>query len=204
MKHKFFQILLSVLILSLLLLSACAPSRTVKRISTDEAIDLSGRWNDTDSRLVAEQMISDVLARRWLADFRYNHRRPPVVIVGTVRNLSSEHIDTATFIRNMERELINSGDIRFVAGSEARREIRDERLDQQVHATEESAARLAAEVGADYMLQGAIRTIIDTADGQQVKFYQVDLELINVENNEKVWIGNKEIRKFISRSRTRW
>jgi penicillin-binding protein activator len=204
MRNILLIMLLVLLTAAMLVFTGCAPSRSVQRISTDEAIDLSGRWNDTDSRLVAEQMISDVLARRWLTDFRTDNRRAPVVIVGTVRNLSSEHIDTGTFIRNMERELINSGEVRFVADSAARQEIREERLDQQVQATEESAARLAAEFGADYMLQGAIRTIVDTAEGQQVKFYQVDLELVNLENNEKVWIGNKEIRKFISKSRTRW
>jgi hypothetical protein len=186
------------------LLFGCAPRRTVDRISTDEAIDLSGRWNDTDSRLVAEQMINDVLARRWLSDFVNNHNKQPVVIVGTVRNLSSEHIDTGTFIRNMERELINSGEVRFVAASSARSEIRDERLDQQVYSTEETAARLAAETGADFMLQGTISTITDSDGKQQVRFYQVDLELINIETNEKAWIGNKEIRKFITRSRTGW
>ncbi len=186
------------------LLFGCAPRRTVERISTDEAIDLSGRWNDTDSRLVAEQMINDVLARPWLPNFMNRHDSRPVVIVGTVRNLSSEHIDTGTFIRNMERELINSGEVRFVAASDARQEIRDERLDQQIHATEETASRLAAEMGADFMLQGTISTITDTDGRQQVKYYQVDLELIDIETNEKAWIGNKEIRKFITRSRTSW
>lgn len=198
-KTVFFTILFA-----LVLIMGCAPSRTVQRISTDEAIDLSGRWNDTDSRLVAEQMINDALARPWIINFENRHSSQPVVIVGTVRNLSSEHIDTGTFIRNMERELINSGKVRFVAASEARQEIRDERLDQQVYATEETAARLAAETGADYMLQGTISTIIDSDGREQVKFYQVDLELIDMENNEKAWIGNKEIRKYITRSRRGW
>lgn len=203
MKSKII-IALFYLLIALVVVSGCSSGRKVERISTDEAIDLSGRWNDTDSRLVAEQMINDVLSRPWLQTFVSRHGSQPVVIVGTVRNRSSEHIDTGTFIRNMERELINSGKVRFVAAADARREIRDERLDQQVHATEETAARLAAETGADFMLQGTISTIIDSDGRQQVKFYQVDLELINIENNEKAWIGNKEIRKFITRSRTGW
>ncbi|MBW6516718.1 MAG: penicillin-binding protein activator LpoB [Candidatus Cloacimonetes bacterium] len=203
MKNKCL-IALIVLLISLSLIVGCSQRKTVQRISTEEAIDLSGRWNDTDSRLVAEQMINDVLARPWLGDFNSQHSQQPVVIVGTVRNLSSEHIDTGTFIRNMERELINSGKVRFVAARDARQEIREERLEQQIYSSEETAARLAAETGADYMLQGTISTIIDTEGKQQIKYYQVDLELINIESNEKVWIGNKEIRKFITRSRTSW
>jgi len=203
MKNKSL-ITLIILLISVSLFIGCSQRKIVQRISTEEAIDLSGRWNDTDSRLVAEQMINDVLARPWLGNFSSLHSQQPVVIVGTVRNLSSEHIDTGTFIRNMERELINSGKVRFVAASDARQEIREERLDQQVYSTEETAARLAAETGANFMLQGTISTIIDTEGRQQVKYYQVDLELINIESNEKVWIGNKEIRKFITRSRTSW
>jgi uncharacterized protein (TIGR02722 family) len=190
--------------IAIIVMTGCAPRKTVTRISTDEAIDLSGRWNDTDSRLVAEQMINDVLSRPWLDTFIDRNVSQPVVIVGTVRNLSSEHIDTGTFIRNMERELINSGRVRFVAASSAREEIREERLDQQIHASEETAARLAAETGADYILQGTISSIVDTEGKEQIKYYQVDLELINIETNEKAWIGNKEIRKYITRSRTSW
>lgn len=203
MKYKSL-IVLTIIVVVLILVSGCSQKKTVQRISTDEAIDLSGRWNDTDSRLVAEQMINDVLARGWISDFTSRNDQQPVVIVGTVRNLSSEHIETGTFIRNLERELINSGKVRFVAARDARQEIREERLDQQIFSSEETAARLAAETGANFMLQGTISTIIDTEGRQQVKYYQVDLEMISIENNEKVWIGNKEIRKFITRSRTSW
>ena len=40
------------------LLSGC--SQTVTRVDSDSVTDLSGNWNDTDSRLVAEEMIQDV------------------------------------------------------------------------------------------------------------------------------------------------
>jgi len=114
---KRFSCFTLILMIAIIVMTGCAPRKTVTRISTDEAIDLSGRWNDTDSRLVAEQMINDVLSRPWLDTFIDRNVSQPVVIVGTVRNLSSEHIDTGTFIRNMERELINSGRVRFVAAS---------------------------------------------------------------------------------------
>jgi uncharacterized protein (TIGR02722 family) len=190
-------------VLGLMGFAGCAAPRTVQRVAVDEVRDLSGRWNDTDSRLVAEEMLSDVLRRPWLSAFTASAGRKPVVIVGTVRNLSSEHIEMGTFVKDIERELINSGVVKFVASSAERSEVRDERLDQQSFATEESAKRLAAETGADYMLKGGIKTLIDAVDGQQVKFYQIDMELIHVENNEKVWIGSKKIKKVVKQARTR-
>lgn len=180
------------------------PSQRVTRITAEEVEDLSGRWNDRDSRLVAEEMVTDLLDRAWLSNFIRRNGARPVVIVGNVRNMSSEHIETGIFIRNIERELINSGRVSFVAGGKIREEIRDERHDQQYHASEETAKRLAQETGADYMLFGSIKTLVDALGSREIKLYQVDMELIHLETNEKAWIGIKEIRKDINRARTRW
>lgn len=186
------------------LFSGCTSAPSVQRISVDEVRDLSGRWNDTDSRLVAEEMVADSLRRPWLADFKMSAGRNPVVIVGGMRNLSSEHIEMETFVKDIERELINSGVVKFVATSAERGDVRAERLDQQSNSTEETAKRLAAETGADYMLKGGIKTLIDAASGQQVKFYQIDMELIHIENNEKVWIGSKKIKKVVRQPRAKF
>lgn len=199
MKKIFFGLLVI-----LLLVGCAAPTRTVSRISTDEVTDQSGYWNDTDSRLVAEQIVKDLIYKPWLSDYSRDYGEKPTLIVGSVRNMSSEHIQTDSFIKDIERELINSGKVKFVASSKEREEIRQERMEQQSYASEESAKRLAAETAADFILQGKITSIVDAIEGQEAKFYQVDMELINVETNEKVWIGTKKIKKFITKSKTKW
>ncbi len=185
-------------------LFGCSSSRQVTRVSTDTNVDLSGKWNDTDSRLVAEQMISSLTTRPWLDNFTSQNSRKPAVIVGMVRNLSSEHIQTDAFIDDIERELVNSGKVTFVASKGERKEIREERLDQQSNASEETAKKLAAETGADYMLQGSIKDIVDRVEGTEVKFYQVDMELIDLQSNEKVWMETKKIKKVIERPGSSW
>lgn len=176
----------------------------VKRVETDETIDLSGRWNDTDSQLVSAEMIGDLANRPWIEEYTAREGKKPVVIVGTVRNKSSEHIETETFTKDLERELINSGRVTFVANPLERGELRQERKEQQTWSTEETQKRLAAETGADFMLQGGIKTIIDQEGKQSVKFYQVDLELVNLESNEKAWIGSKKIKKLVKKPRVSW
>ena len=187
----------AVLILLAAGIAGCATK--VDRVAVDETIDLSGRWNDSDSRLVAEAMISEVFAHPWASDFVTQNGQRPVVIVGTIRNLSSEHLETGVFAKDIERELVNSGKVRFVANANERTEIRQERLEQQQFSTEETAKRLAAETGADYMLKGSIKTQMDVEGREQVKFYQTDLELIHIESNEKVWIGTKKIKKLVKK-----
>lgn len=186
------------------LLLACSSSRQVTRLDTETVTDLSGRWNDTDSRLVAEETIADCLSRPWLTDFVAARGTKPVVTVGTIRNRSSEHIDTETFTTDFERELLNSGKVKFVASRIQRDEIRDERWDQQEFASPETMKRFREETGADFLLLGAIKSITDQVEGRRVVFYQTDLELIDIETNEKVWIGTKEIKKGISQGKTTW
>ena len=184
-----------------LMLSACSTS--VERLDAQEQIDLSGAWNDTDSQLVAREMIEDSLSRTWISKFVRSEGKDPVVIVGRVKNLSHEHINTNTFVANMERELINSGEVQFVASSANRQEIRDERADQDLNATEATRKEAGQEYGADFMMQGQINTIIDVDGTTQVRYYQVNLELISLKDNRKVWVGEKKIKKLIKNSKLR-
>jgi uncharacterized protein (TIGR02722 family) len=176
----------------------------VTRIDANETVDLSGSWNDTDSRLVAEEMITDALSHPWTSNFSGQTGRAPAVIVGTVRNFSHEHINMKTFIADIERALINSGRVEFVASSEERGEIRAERKDQDLNASEETRKEAGQEVGADFMLQGQINTIIDAEDDEQVRYYQVDLTLISLADNRKVWLGQKKIKKLVENSKVRY
>ena len=193
----------AVVLLVLFVFASCA-STTVKRTESDEVIDLSGRWNDTDSRLVAEEMVSDSLSRPWVSDYKAENGTKPVLIVGTIRNKSSEHIETGVFVKDIERELINSGRVKFVASKIERDEIRDERKDQQTFATMETVKDLVAETGADFMMIGQITSVTDAVDGKKVVLYQVDMEIIHLESNEKVWIGSKEVKKYIKKSKSSW
>jgi len=187
---------IALIVLSLAL--GCGGGKTVTRLDTESVTDLSGKWNDTDSRLVAEEMIADCLSRPWSGTFVAAKGAPPVVTVGTIRNETSEHIAMETFVADFERELINSAQVRFVASKPQRSEIREERWEQQEFASKETAKRLREELGADFILQGAIKTITDQEGKDQVLFYQTDLEMINIETMEKVWIGSKKIKKGIT------
>ena len=190
------KLLLPLLLVSFIL-AGCSP--TVKRVDSDSVIYLSVDWNDTDSRLVAQEMIQDVLSRSWLTKFNRKQGKAPTVIVGTVRNLSHEHINTRTFVADMERELINSGEVEFVASASERDEVRGEVKDQDLNATEETRKAMGNEIGADYMLKGSINSIVDAISGEQVRFYQIDLTLIELGTNRKVWAGQKKIKKTVEK-----
>ena len=183
-------------------LFACSPS--VKRVETNLVKDVGGGWNDTDAQMVAQEMITDCLQSGWYSKFNSRYGKEPTVIVGTVTNNTMEHINTAVFIEEMQRALINSSKVDFVASSSERGEIRTERLEQDEFASEATRKAFGKEVGADYMLSGVLNSVVDKAGSKALVFYQVNLKLINIETNQIVWNGQKQIKKYVKRSKVTW
>lgn len=177
---------------------SCGGGREVTRVDPNAQMDISGRWNDTDSRQVADEMTSDVLSRPWLARFNEaNDGKPPVVIIGDIINKSHEHIASETFIKDIERAFVNSGKVRVVENAALREKMREELESQQGNATEDSKKALAKELGADYIMFGTINSTVDAYKKEKVIAYKVNLELVTLETTEKVWIGDKEIKKYV-------
>lgn len=186
---------------SLIGLSGCSTTK-VKRVDVEKVVDLSGGWNDTDARLVSEEMIEDCLHWPWYASFRGKNNRMPVVIVGEVMNRTHEHINAELFTKDLERSLIKSEKVKFVTSKNERVQVRDERNDQQAGMTnKETIKRIGQETGADFILIGSINSVKDELKSRYVILYQVNLELIDIENNEKVWIGQKDIKKVVTHSK---
>jgi uncharacterized protein (TIGR02722 family) len=175
--------------------------KVVTRLESDEVTDISGRWNDTDSRMVSETMVTDCLNHPWLSEHLRDVSKNPTVIVGIIRNKSSEHIAVNTFISDIERAYINSGLVDVVASATDRVELRDERADQARYADEATVKEFGKELGADYMLNGYISTIIDQEKDTKVVYYQIDLTLTDVQTNRKVWIGQEKIKKLVEKKR---
>ena len=187
----------TLVVLTIALINGCA-NRKITRVDPNETIDLSGRWNDSDSRLVSEEMIGDLLTSAWIPRYLKANDKRPVVVVGLVENKSHEHINSETFIKDVEKAIIRDGNIRLVVAGEKRNELRKERAEQQDYASPETTKKWGKELGADFILQGTINSIVDSYKKQKVVTYQIDLQLTNIETNEVVWMGYKKIKKQIS------
>jgi uncharacterized protein (TIGR02722 family) len=179
------------------IISGCK-TKKIERIDPTQQTDLSGRWNDTDSRLVSNEMISDCMSRPWRTEFTAVKGKKPMVIIGNIKNKTTEHIESETFIKDIEKAYINSGLVGVVQAADARKELREERNDQQTYSSEETKKKWGLEKGADFMLNGVITSIVDQYGKNKVVFYQIDLELTDLQTNEKVWIGDKKIKKAIT------
>jgi PBP1b-binding outer membrane lipoprotein LpoB len=148
--------------------------------------------------MAAEELTGKILGASWIENHQADHQgKKPVVIVGFVQNKSHEHIDAETFLKDIESSFIQTQKVRLVQGGKKREELRAEKADQQTNATVSSMKQFGLENGADYILQGSINSIVDSHKRQKVVYYQVNLELTNIQTNEVVWIGEKKIAKYV-------
>ena len=185
-------------------LTACRTGTHVARMDVNQTVDVSGNWNDSDAKFVADTMIKQALNTPWVERFmRAKQGKTPTIIVGRITNKSTEHINTAVFMNRLENAFTNSASVDVLTSGAAREEARAERVDQQGNAAADTRARLQAETGADFILQGEINTVIDQEGGVAVKFYQIDLRLTNMETNVRTWVGSHQIKKMVQRSRIR-
>jgi uncharacterized protein (TIGR02722 family) len=180
-----------------LLMITTSCSRKVTRIDPADTPDISGKWNNTDSRLTADEMISQSLGSAWLNNHTQAKGKKPVVIVGMVTNKSHEHIEAETFMKDLERAFINTSKVGLVQSGKKREEMRAEKADQQTNASQSTMKKFGLENGADYILQGSINSIVDAHKKKKTVTYQINLEITNIETNEVVWIGDKKIAKYV-------
>lgn len=198
------KIHLLIVIIAIVGIAATPACKTkVDRKDPNEIIDLSGRWNDSDAQQISNDMVEDLVGHQWVQEHIAKYEKKPKIIVGPVRNQSSEHIQTEVITKDLERALVNSGRAGVVASSTERSALREELMQQQTWSSAETQKRLAAETGADYMLIGSINSIIDQSGKEAVVYYQANMELVQLESGEKVWMGDGEIKKHIKKPRVK-
>ena len=193
-------LLITVLLAVGLWLAGCG-GKQVTRVDVTEQIDLSGEWNDVDSQKVSAALVDQISHGVWIEDFRAENGKKPTLIIGRVLNKTPEHLATQTFIADLERLFINGGRVLVVASPKEREQVRAERADQQEYSAEETIKQWGREMGADFMFIGEVNSLIDQEEGDQVKYYQVDCYLVDLETNVKVWAGFEKIKKFVGRGK---
>jgi hypothetical protein len=190
-------VMLAGLSAAMLMAGACAPTRQVTRVDPSTPIDVDQRFNDVDARQIYQGMVRDALARPWVDNFIMANGRKPVVIVGPIENATQDYIDTKLISTDFEREIINSGRVRFVAMKGQRDPVREERIQGQEWSSPQTRKLVRNELGADYMLLGRLmddrpRTLSGRGG---VSYFKANFEMVDLESNEKVWIGSEEIKK---------
>lgn len=167
---------------------------------TDQAIDVSGEWNDVDADAVATAIIQDCLSSPWIQEWRNAHeQKRPVVRLYPIKNKTAGYIDYRYFTKQIEQAFVRSGLVDVVSSREEAEDVRDEREDQATHASDDTAKAHGGELGSDFILNGWILTQDDRGEAKEVRAYLTSIEIIEVATQRKAWVGEKRIKKLLQK-----
>lgn len=186
---------IALLLIALTVVSSC--SRSVTRVDPATEYNLSGRWNDSDSRIVADKMIAELMNSERFKEYVKAKGSRPSIIIGLVKNKTSEHIDAANYIKKLEAAIFNANIANLVENDEFRDKLRVERANQQEFADPATVKEWGKETGADLMLFGEMTSETDVYNKDRVVNYVTTLFLTDMETNQRVWYGQHEIKKHI-------
>jgi uncharacterized protein (TIGR02722 family) len=183
------------------MLAGCSSNPQVKRVDSAKLTDLTQFWNDNDVAIVCKDLIADFLASPRIADFSVKNKRLPVIRVGNFKNASSEPIDTTIISKRMQVEILASGKAEFVADRNLSEELREEAQDQLSWVSADSAVRIGEEAGADFLLTGSVKSIIQSVGNEQVRFYTVTAEATDIQSHFLAWSAeNDSIKKVVKKA----
>ncbi|MDR1073327.1 MAG: penicillin-binding protein activator LpoB [Treponema sp.] len=184
---------------------SCGSAPSVSRVSSNSLTDLSGRWNNTDVRIVCTSLIDSCLNSSRIARFAGENDRLPRIKIGTFKNNTDEHLDPTIIPNAMKVVITNSGRAEFVADSATQNELRAEKQDQLGAASYETAASVGNETAADFMLTGSVKTIVDRAGLTSTRTYIVNAELTHIETGVIYWTDeNSEINKVVQQPKVKF
>jgi penicillin-binding protein activator len=199
MKRGFPKVLMTAAIVS-----SCSPAFEGEYSDPAKAEIVDDRWNETDARQTAEVLIKSALSKPWLKEFTKGNKTRPIVIVDEVENRTDEHLDTKALTEYIRNELLNSGEIRF-ANNERRAKILDEIKYQQSGAVAKDQAKsLGKQVGANFLLGGAMSSSVHSMDELKTVTYQTNLTLTNLETAEIEWSEKHLVKKRFKRKGAGW
>lgn len=175
-----------------LLTSGCGPKAFIKGQYDDPNREnlLTDQWSETDMQKSVSEMVTSLLAHPKIAQAT----KPPIIMVTKLQNKTSEHIDTQSIMDMVRVELSQSGKVSFV-DREAREDIDTEYEYQNSGKVGHNKSDPGQQIGADYILNGRMDSIVQEAGKDKTVYYKLTLNMTDLKTNLIIWTNQKQIRK---------
>lgn len=176
-------------------LAACAPKGYVKGqydSNPNSTNLLNDAWSETDMQVAVRDLVGKLSNARLIK----RAKKPPILMVTRLQNKTSEHIDTQNITDMIRVELMNASGIQFVDKA-ARDDIAEEYEYQNSGMVSGATAKgPGGQVGADYILNGRLESIVQQVGRDKTIYYKITLNLTNLKSGLIVWSNHKQIRKI--------
>lgn len=183
--------------------SACTGNRAFTRGTYEDpnTIEmLSDHFNENDLQLIAKTMVNSLSES---AAFQQIQGRP-VIVIGRMKNSTSEHIDMKSLADKMLVDLMKTGKFAFTDKG-SRQEVAEELEYQGSGYVDPNTAKVPGQqVGADYMLTGEISSIVQQVGRDKMVYYKMTTKLHNLRTNLIEWTEEKQLRKKFVKKGVSW
>lgn len=172
---------------------ACGPKAFVKGQYDDVNREnlMNDQWSETDMQVAVKTMVDSMVAHTAIA----NAKKMPTIMVTSLQNKTSEHIDTQNIMDMVRVDLTNSGKVQFV-DKEAREDMANEYEYQNSGTTsEETKKSKGGQTGADFIVNGRLDSIVQEVGKDKSVYYKLTLNMTNLKTGVITWTNYKQIRK---------
>jgi hypothetical protein len=155
---------------------------------------VTNEFGSSDLQMIAEKMTGSLLETGIF-------QGRPTVTISTVKNKTSEYIDTTNVMNSIQTQLVKSGKVRFTRSINEMQAGVDElqRQNQSGLYKQKSTAKVGKMTAAKYSLEGELTSIVKQNNSTKDVFYKFTLKMFDVEEGTVEWQEEKEIRKTSKR-----
>lgn len=187
-------------------LAACGGPRAYTRGTYEDpnTIEmLSDRFNENDLQLIAKKMAESLANSPRFQQPRQDGSLP-IVLVGKLKNSTSEHIDMRSLGDKIQTALAQTGRFALVDQA-ARQDIAEEYEYQQSGYVDPNAAKgPGQQTSVDFLMTGDLASIIQEVGNDKLVYYKMTAKLSNVRTGLIEWTDEKQIRKKFEKKSVGW
>ena len=186
-----------------LLLVCCLLSPTVAKSKVKRGGDanMTPYLNESDSRVVCQDIVDQVVKSPRIAQFSGKNGRDPVVTIGKIKDETGEFFDTQIIANSLKTAILKSGILEFMANKDVRDSMRDEAREQADYANQDQAVAIGDEDAADYMLTGSVKLMVQRTKKQQERTYIINIELTDLHTHRTVdmFEPSEEVKDYLKK-----
>jgi uncharacterized protein (TIGR02722 family) len=165
---------------------------------------LSDRFNENDLQLIAKKMAESLANSPRFAQAPPDAQRLPIVLVGKLKNSTSEHIDMRSLGDKIQTALARTGRFALV-DQQARLDIAEEyEYQQSGYVNPNEAKGPGQQVSVDFVITGDLASIIQEVGNDKLVYYKMTAKLNNVRTGLIEWTDEKQIRKKFEKRTVGW
>ncbi|MGH1353135.1 MAG: penicillin-binding protein activator LpoB [Methyloligellaceae bacterium] len=203
--NRYWEQLIRTMLASFFIVSLAGCMASTRTIDTNSEVHYNASYDFSDKKKIVDDLTASLLS----SEIAYRSEKP-ILIVYTVANETSEHINTGGITDDIRLALIQSQKYRFI-NKKQRENIAEEVAYQTAgHVAVADQIKQGKQLGADYILSGTLRSIEKEQSRQwrlfekKLVYYSLNLEMTDLVTGEIAWADKVELARESSKPIFRW